>query len=234
MFKKRNGFIFFVVILAFFVIYGVSSLGKLVEDKIAVFVYDEVNKVSKMLIREILDESFFNGLNIDSLFVVERNSAGEVELINFDTGKLNDVLGRINDRIIYYFEEFDNGNVEAIYGDLGIFKKYKINGDDGIYLDVPLGIVFSNPIISNIGPKVPIKIVFSGQVESDIETSIKQYGFNSALLEIDVKIRVVEKVIFPFSSQYVDVVLNLPLVIELISGKVAYNYLNSWKSDILE
>ena len=227
MFKKRNGFIFFVVILAFFVIYGVSSLGKLVEDKIAVFVYDEVNKVSKMLIREILDESFFNGLNIDSLFVVERNSAGEVELINFDTGKLNDVLGRINDRIIYYFEEFDNGNVEAIYGDLGIFKKYKINGDDGIYLDVPLGIVFSNPIISNIGPKVPIKIVFSGQVESDIETSIKQYGFNSALLEIDVKIRVVEKVIFPFSSQYVDVVLNLPLVIELISGKVAYNYLNS-------
>ena len=49
-----------------------------------------------------------------------------------------------------------------------------------------------------------------------------------------IEIVVKEKVAFPFSSEYIDVFLNLPLVIELISGKVPENYLNNEKFDIIE
>lgn len=54
------------------------------------------------------------------------------------------------------------------------------------------------------------------------------------LLEMSIEIIVKEKVAFPFSSDYVDVSLTLPLVIELISGKVPENYLNNEKFDIIE
>ena len=77
-------------------------------------------------------------------------------------------------------------------------------------------------------------MLLSGQVESDISTSIKQYGINNVLLEIDADIKVREKIIFPFSSHYVDVKLKVPLIIELISGKIPENFLNSQNSDIIK
>ena len=101
-------------------------------------------------------------------------------------------------------------------------------------LSVPLGVVFSNPLFVNVGPRIPIRLKFSGQVEADISTSIKQYGINSVLLEMNIEIMVREKISFPLTSAYVEVSLSLPLVIELISGKVPENYLNSEKFGIME
>lgn len=229
----RDRSIFFLVLIVISVTICVSFLGKVIEEKISLYVYDEVNRVSKVLIREILDENFFKEFDLDSLFVIERNVDGEIELIDFNTGKLNDILGKINDEVVHNFKEFDKGNVLSIYDNSSIFKKYVTDSGSGIVLDVPLGIAFSNPIIVSIGPKVPIKLIFSGQVESDIDVSIKQYGINNVLLQINVKVVVYEKIIFPFSNHYVNVELDLPLVIELISGKIPENYLNNEKFDII-
>ena len=104
----------------------------------------------------------------------------------------------------------------------------------GLYINVPLGIAFSNPILFSIGPSIPVKILLSGQIETKILTNVRQYGINSILFEISIEINVYEKIIFPFSNRYVKVELEVPLIVELISGKVPENYLNSQKSDIIE
>ena len=231
-FKKK--IIFAYLALFVFTILSVSMFGKLIDDKMSDYVTEEVNKVSKILIRKILEDNFWNDIVIDDLFIVNKNESGEIELIDLNTKKVNEILWKSNNVILYYFNEFDKGNVELINKYSDVFNRYMTGEKSGLYINVPLGIAFSNPILFSIGPSIPVKILLSGQIESEIVTNVKQYGINSILFEIRVKIRVCEKIIFPFCNRYVDVELEMPLVVELISGKVPENYLNNQKSDIIE
>lgn len=234
MFKKKMFLIGITIIIS--IIISVHYFGRLVDMKMADYVTEEVNKISKILIRKILNNDFIDGLDVDNLFVVVRNDNDDnlIEMIDLNTAKVNNILGKVNDEILYYFSEFDHGNVELFSKYSTVFNNYTIGGNRGIYINVPLGIVFSNPVLFGIGPNIPIKILLSGQVESNIITSIKQYGINNALLELKLEIRAREEIIFPFSNRYVDVKLEIPLIIELISGKVPENYLNTQNSGIIE
>lgn len=227
MLKKR--YIITLITLIVSVIFSVWWFGKLIENKMGIYVEEEVEKLSKILIRDILDEKFFHELDVEEIFFIDRNGEGEIELIDFDVSKLNGVLGKVNEEIITYFNNLDSGNVDILYEKSTIFEKYMINGRGGLSINIPLGIIFSNPIINSIGPRIPVKLILNGQVESDVVTSIKQYGINNVLLKVDIEIKVREKIVFPFSSRYVNIDLYVPLVIELISGKVPESYLNSSK-----
>lgn len=232
MFKKKIIFVYLALII--FTILSVSMFGKLIDDKMSDYVTEEVNKVSKILIRKILEDNFWNDITLDDLFVVNKNESGEIDLIDLKTKKVNEVLGKSNSIILYYFNEFDKGNVELINKYSDVFNRYMVGKKSGLYINVPLGIAFSNPILFSIGPSIPVKILLSGQIETKILTNVRQYGINSILFEISIEINVYEKIIFPFSNRYVKVELEVPLIVELISGKVPENYLNSQKSDIIE
>jgi len=228
--KKKIFVVFIVLIISIFL--STKYLGRLVEKKMSNYVYEEVDRVTKMIIREVLDDDFLKSLDINDLYQVNLQE-DTVKILDYDVVKVNKILGIVNNKISSRLNDFDSGDVDLIYEGTN-FVKY-VNGDKrGIALNVPLGIMFSNPIFVSVGPKVPIRIMLSGQVESDLETSIKQYGINNILLEIKVKIVVTEKIILPFSSRYIDVFFEFPLIIELISGKVPENYLNTEKFDIME
>lgn len=167
MFKNR--FIVVFVLLVVMISLSVSWLGKTIEKKMSKYVYDEVNKTSKMLIRDILNEEFINNLDLDNLFVIEKNSVGEIVLIDFDVAKINMILGVVSDEVVKKFKEFNSGNSFDSYYNSNLIKRY----DNGIMLSVPIGVILSNPIFTNNGPRIPIKLRFSGQVSADIVTSIK-------------------------------------------------------------
>lgn len=232
MFKKKIIFVYFTLIV--FTILSVSMFGKLIDDKMSDYVTEEVNKVSKILIRKILEDNFWDDITLDDLFVVNKNESGEIDLIDLKTKKVNEILGKSNSIILYYFNEFDKGNVELINKYSDVFNQYMVGKKSGLYINVPLGIAFSNPILFSVGPSIPVKILLSGQIETKILTNVRQYGINSILFEISIEINVYEKIIFPFSNRYVKVELEVPLIVELISGKIPENYLNSQKSDIIE
>lgn len=227
----KNKFIITTIILVISIVISTKYFGRLVEEKMSIYVYEEVDRVTKMLIREVLDEEFLASLNINDLYKVNDNLG--VSSIDYDVVKVNKILGIINNKISDRLHDFDSGEVDLIYEGTS-FLKYSKGDSVGMAIKVPIGILFSNPIITSIGPKVPVRLLLSGQVESDLVTSIKQYGINNVLLEIDIEIVISEKIIFPFSSRYVDVNFEFPLVIKLISGKVPENYLNTEKFDIIE
>jgi hypothetical protein len=157
MFKKR--YILVLLLLIGVISLSVSYLGKLIEKKISKYVYDEVNKTSKMLIRDILNEKFICNLDLDSLFVVEKNSLGEIVLIDFDVTKVNMILGLVSDEVVKRFKDFNSGDSFDSYYSSNLIRKY----DNGVMLSVPLGLIFSNPILTNIGPKIPIKRKFQNR-----------------------------------------------------------------------
>ena len=228
MFKKKIMFAYLLLIV--FTIFSVSIFGKLIDEKMSDYVTEEVNKISKILIRKILEDNFWNDISLNDLFDVNKNESGEIDLIDLNTQKVNEILGKSNNIILYYFNEFDKGNVELINKYSDVFNRYLVGEKSGLFINVPLGIAFSNPILFSVGPKIPVKILLTGQIESEILTNVRQYGINSILFEVSISIKACEKIIFPFSNHYVDVELTVPLVVELISG----NYLNSQKFGIME
>ena len=134
---------------------SVSYLGKLIENKISKYVYDEVNKTSKMLIRDILNEKFISNLDLDSLFVVEKNSLGEIVLIDFDVTKVNMILGLVSDEVVKRFKDFNSGDSFASYYSSNLIRRY----DNGVMLSVPLGLIFSNSIYSTISNMTNICLI---------------------------------------------------------------------------
>lgn len=228
---KNKGIVLFIILfIAIFI--STKYFGRLIEKKMSAYVYEEVDRVTKMIIREVLDENFLKSLDIKGLYQLDFQE-DSFKVIDYDVVKVNKILGIVNNKVSKRLNDLDCGNVELIYEGTS-FVKYVNGNKHGIALNVPLGVLFSNPVLVSVGPKVPIRVLLSGQVESDLVTTIKQYGINNVLLEIKVKIVVSEKVVFPFSSKYIDVDFEFPLVIELISGKVPENYLNTEKFDIIE
>ena len=59
-----------------------------------------------------------------------------------------------------------------------------------------------------------------------IRTELENYGINNALVEINLHIKVTEKVILPVSINELEIELSIPIAIKLVQGNVPSYYLN--------
>ena len=96
---------------------------------------------------------------------------------------------------------------------------------------IPFTVIFKNKFLNNIGPKVPIKVKLIGGIINNFETKVTNYGINNALIEVILKVQVVEQVILPFTSKKIEVELNVPVALKLIQGNVPNYYFNGTDSN---
>ena len=60
----------------------------------------------------------------------------------------------------------------------------------------------------------------------ETKTKITNYGINSALIEVNLEIKIKEKIILPITSKEIEVIQNTPIAIKLIQGTVPNYYSN--------
>jgi len=92
------------------------------------------------------------------------------------------------------------------------------------HLTLPMGVMFNNPILSNLGPNISIRLKIIGSVYTDIVSSVKPYGINNSLIEVVIKTKVTFQVTIPFQEDEISVEINTPLLIEIIQGSVPHYY----------
>ena len=97
----------------------------------------------------------------------------------------------------------------------------------GIIYSIPMGIIFGNTLLANIGPKLPVKFSLIGSVNSNINTKITNYGINNALIEVYVDLSVELEVILPLMTDIVEIKSSIPVAIKLIQGNVPEYYANA-------
>lgn len=88
-----------------------------------------------------------------------------------------------------------------------------------------MGYLTGSPFLANVGPKVPLKITLIGDVRTDIKTEVRDYGLNNALLKIYIHVEVVTQSIFPLVSSIQTTIVEYPVVLKIIEGKVPSFYL---------
>lgn len=180
-------------------------------------------KMAIAIIKNSVNDEVLGVLEEDDMFHVIQNNSGEIQSIDFNPVIINRVLNKTTSIVSENLKKIEIGKIDDITfinNDDYDIKKLK----NGVISEVPLGIITNNVLLSNLGPKIPVKINLIGNVVSSIETSVSNYGLNSAMIKIYAKVEVTEEVIIPFTTESVQVVNKIPLAIKIVQGQVPEYY----------
>lgn len=201
-------------------------LGKKLHPILLKYATTETKRFSIIVINQAVDEKIVKKID-RNIFKIEKNNSGEIEAIDFDNQKVNNLLKIINNEVEKKLQDLEKGNIKDI-NVVDTFRGVRYRKvKEGIVCEFPAGIAFSNPLLVNIGPKIPVRLSFIGEVTTTLKSKVKSYGINNAYLELGAHIEVMQKITMPISTKEVKVEVDVPLTIKVIEGKVPTYYQNS-------
>ena len=219
--KKKYLFLLISVIIATTILLNI--LNKRAIPILANYMEVQTKRMGIEVLRNTGSEELNKLLKNNKYYEIVKNNDGEIESINFDTTILNEALIIVSKNVRKKLNELEEGKnlpFEMFYNNLNKKIKNKI-----VYM-VPIGIVFNNAFLYNLGPKIPVKIEYSGNVGLDVKTSVKAYGVNSALIEVYVYVEVTQRTILPFTSKDTKLTSKIPIVLKVVKGSVS-NYISN-------
>jgi len=225
---KLNIFIVIIIICFIASLFILNIFSKRVLPIFMDFVVSEIKARTVSLINDVVNEEISNISNLDELIFITKNNSDDIQMIDFNSSYVNKILNSTTTRLLNKLKENNNNfcfNENC--------KKVKYS--KGIIYEVPLGFISNNIFLNNLGPKIPLKLNIIGDVFASVDTKVKEYGINNALLEININVSVNEKVIIPFISENINSSLSVPISLKLIQGNIPIYYGNSLerKSNII-
>ena len=221
--------LFFLVILFLSFIISFSFTIKFKNDnkeKLKNYSISETKHFISNLVKEIVDSENIYSNNI---FKISRNNNNEIEIIDFDTVEVNKVLERITKKI----EESLNNLEDAKIKDIKYYTKF--NGHN--FIKLKKGVLFElrddfydNSLIGT-DTKIPIKLSFIGNVYTYISTNIKNYGYNSAYLEVNINVEINESIKLPMMEFKYKIKNSYPIALKIIQGTIPNYYGDKYSSN---
>ncbi len=226
--RKKSKFLLFVYILVFAFIISfilVFIMGRKLETVITGYATKETERIAMTILNDTIRKENF--VSASELYEIVRDSEGNIQLINFNSEKVNDILITINERAterLLALEHGDTSDLSLSGGLKGVDLTYL---EDGVVCDIPLGVVLNNALLVNLTASIPMRFSFIGTVSSNLDTKVTSYGINNALVEINIDVTIMEQITLPHSTKKVPVTLSVNLVTELIQGDIPNYYLGS-------
>ena len=150
-----------------------------------------------------------------NLFAIEKNDNNEIKMINYNsyeaTKLINEITYNIQDGLNLLDNSKDNNEISYIVS------------------EIPFGVIFNNSLMRNFGPKIKVRLDIIGDVISKLQTEVKPYGINNALVEVRVSIECNARVILPFISKEIKVKNIIPISINIVNGSIPEAYISSYR-----
>lgn len=182
----------------------------------------DCKKMAIVTIKNSLNDDVLKILD-DDMYNVIQNKDGEIQTIDFNPVIVNKFLSSTTSIVSNNLKKIEKGKINDI--SFINSEEYNIkNLKNGVISEIPMGIISNNVLLSNIGPKIPVKLNLIGNVVSSVETTVKNYGINSALIEIYANVEITEEVIIPFQTERIKITNNIPVAIKIINGSVPDYY----------
>ena len=216
---KFNIFILIIIICFIISIFILNILSKKVLPIFMDYAVSEIKLKTTVLINDAVSEEISNISDLDELIFITKNNDNDIQMIDFNSSYVNKILNSITNKLLNKIKNVENNN-KFPYFDNSIINKY----NKGIVYQVPLGVISNNVFLGNLGPKIPLKLNTIGDVFTNINTGIKEYGINNALVEISVNVSVNQKVLIPFLSENINISLSIPISLKLIQGNIPIYY----------
>ena len=228
-FKKWTFFrkilvIFFLLILLLFIIF--RYINTKVSPLISNYAVLEAKNISSFILNKAISKNISSILNREELFIISKDNNNEINTIDFNPIVVNKVLSEVTEIIHSSLKKLEEGKTDDLELPESSYLSNYLKRKEGIIFEIPSGIVFDNALLANLGPKIPVRLSFVGDITSSIDTNVTNYGINNALIEINLYLKVTEKVILPVTVDQVDVELTIPVALKLIQGNIPNYYLN--------
>lgn len=219
--------IFSIALIILVSLFALSIIGRKINAKMLAFAEMEVSKISKLIVNKAVSNSVVEGMDVEKLFIIEKNSDNDIQLIDLNPQYVNKILSDISDTIIKYFQELEKGYSSIIDIKNNLITNTDISSrKEGVIFEIPIGIISNNAFLSNVGPKLPIRISFNGELESSLKTEIQNYGINNAVITVSVNISVSEQILMPITSKQITICNDIPIAVKIIQGKIPNYYLS--------
>lgn len=223
--KKSQKLMLSIIIILILILISFYGINKKVSPVLVNYAETEIRNLSTMVINRAISKQMVEELNFDELFLIDKNTAGEINTIDFNPQIVNKVLSTCTSTVQLNLKYVEQGKLEEIDIPEILLTQYKKGKKStGVIYEIPSGAIFNNVLLANLGPKVPVRLNLVGDIESSVRTKITDYGINNALVEVFVTIKVSEQVILPFISKTIQVSTDIPVAMKLISGKIPDSY----------
>ena len=188
----------------------------------------EARRIVTLVINKSMSREMFNEVLVSELLKINRNSSGNIENIDMDTYREAIILDTVTDKIQKNINAMERGDIDSLDIDLRSlsdidYEKIK----DGIIYYIPFGSITSSGFINNIGPYIPIKLILIGDVIANLDSNIREYGINNAMIEVDINVSVTMLVSFAFISKRIEVKSSRPIIMKIIQGEIPNYYLGN-------
>ena len=221
---RFNIFIIIIIICFVISIFILNIFSKKVLPIFMNYAVSQIKSKTTGLINEIVSEEISEISNLDELIFITKNSSDDIQMIDFNSSYVNKLLNSITNKLLKKIKNIENSDNFSIFDNSIVSRCNK-----GIIYQVPLGVLFNNVFMGNLGPKIPLKINTTGDVFTNINTDIEEYGINNALVEISVSVSITQKVIIPFLSEDINIALSIPVSLKLIQGNIPIYYGSGFK-----
>ena len=203
--KKHNILNYITLLIIFiiiFLIYMLNIFNKKAIPQLLNYSEIETKKIVSSVINSTVINQTYNNINFDNLFITTKDSYGNIQAIDFNPNYVNKILVDTYNSVQENIMDLENGNVEKLKLNNINLSKYDNNKlKKGIIYEIPSGLILDNVLFNNILPKIPVKMDLIGNIFCRLDTSVKSYGINNAIITVNIVVDVEVKILLPFVSK---------------------------------
>ena len=211
--EKQNKGKWFVILILLVVlmIYGALYTEKVIKPNMAAIAEVRVRSMMSQVINDAVNEHFMQDDGTNRLFEIMTDSDGNISFVQSNTVAMN-ALGTSLTKTIQ--TELRNIEMKVV--------------------EVPLGSILGNQILSQVGPYVDLKVLPIGTSKVNFKSEFESTGINQTKYKVFLELNSQARVLAPFSMNNIQVQNTILLAEVIIVGDVPNSYINVPKEDILD
>jgi len=227
--KKANLLLIITILIIISIIFVFKIINLKVTPILTNYAEIEMRKLATIVIGDAVTTELSKELDTESLFIINKNNDSNIETIDFNTVIVNKVLIAATTSIQINLKYLESGQIDKLTIGKDALSSYDEESlREGIVYSVPMGAVFNNSFLANLGPKIPIRFNLVGEIKANLKSTITDYGINSALIETVMHLTLNINVILPIAAKEISIESNVPISMKIISGEVPKYYLNGY------
>lgn len=215
--KKYSKHIKIKIIICFLVLFILSGMiyliNRKIEPQLKAFARQQVSLAIHHVISSVMEKMEYDS---SDLVQMTFDTEGNIVTLDYNTKLLNKILYQTIDSIHLSLSAAENGEKDP--------KLDKIFFEKGIVYEVPVGYFFHSNLLSTKGPLLKVRMRSLNDVTGEIKIKSEPYGYNSTMIKIMLDLQLHASVITALSMEDIAVHKELPIVIQVVPGKLP-NYL---------
>ncbi|MFR7592372.1 MAG: sporulation protein YunB [Longibaculum sp.] len=180
----------------------------------------EIERFNQLIISHCY---FTSDSQYKQLVIIERGEDNEIELLDFDMVKVNELATAIVMDIEQTYASLEEGTYLAS-DDSFYQRRLQQVSRNGIVSRIPIATLLNLPAFSFVSPTIPIRYKHLSSVGSSIEKKIENYGVNHVMVELTIEVHMNLTMVYPFFEEYHTHTIRIPVLLEIFQGQVPLVY----------